>query len=100
MHFYDKSGRNENHIKLCTLNVKMLKGNVGWDRIKIIVQTLRISRWGSGDDDDDDGNEMDEDHTDTETAVLVLEYSFHNLIIRMGGVGMESTGPLKSQEFI
>ena len=89
MHFYDKSERNENHNQLFTLNIKMLEGNVGGYRIKIIVETLRRSRWGSGEDDDDDGNEMDgEDHTDTETeTTLVLEYGFDNLIIRMGGVG-------------
>ena len=64
----------------------MLLGNVGGDRVEIIVETLRISRRGSG-DKDDGGDEMDaEDHTDTET-VVVLEYSSYYLIIRMGGVG-------------
>ena len=66
----------------------MLSRNVCWYWIKIIVETLRRSRRGSG---DDDGNEMDEeDHTDTETAT-VLEYQLDNLIIRMGGVELESS---------
>ena len=68
----------------------MLSRNVCLYWIKIIVETLRRSRRGSG-DDDDDGNEMDEeDHTDTETAT-VLEYQLDNLIIRMGGVELESS---------
>ena len=71
----------------------MLSRNVCWYWIKIIVETLRRSRRGSG--DDDDGNEMDEeDHTDTETAT-VLEYQLDNLIIRMGGVGW-SWSPLST----
>ena len=81
-------------IFICTLNIKMLSRNVCWYWIKIIVETLRRSRRGSG-DDDDDGNEMDEeDHTDTETAT-VLEYQMDNLIIRMGGVGW-SWSPLST----
>ena len=66
----------------------MLSRNVCWYWIKIIVETLRRSRRGSG---NYDGNEMDEeDHTDTETAT-VLEYQLDNLIIRMGGVELESS---------